>query len=318
MQSEAAQLASQLAAALRDREAASTNAQETAQKLAQSGRENDLLQKQLNDLARQVQALLKEVGRKHDASLPSDDELEQDDAARPAENIEDVITNHLVLFRSIPALQAQNQKLLRIVRELGAKMEAEEREYKDTLEREQNEAVREAHDAIRELQGRLESQRKSHEVTVQAYVKERDALKSMLARTGGSASAEPYVNGTGSGNGGVNGAAERVASESREGVPESELVKELAEIQSQFDTYKMEMGVDSVRVRDELVKLQRENGQLGALLAKANAKIEYTAGASRLIHMCRRPCSSFFLLGLQSATRWRWSSTRTRRRTCGI
>ena len=214
MQSEAAQLASQLAAALRDREAASTNAQETAQKLAQSGRENDLLQKQLNDLARQVQALLKEVGRKHDASLPSDDELEQDDAARPAENIEDVITNHLVLFRSIPALQAQNQKLLRIVRELGAKMEAEEREYKDTLEREQNEAVREAHDAIRELQGRLESQRKSHEVTVQAYVKERDALKSMLARTGGSASAEPYVNGTGSGNGGVNGAAERVASES--------------------------------------------------------------------------------------------------------
>ncbi|ETW75611.1 hypothetical protein HETIRDRAFT_408783 [Heterobasidion irregulare TC 32-1] len=38
----------------------------------------------------------------------------------------------------------------------------------------------------------------------------------------------------------------------------------------------MEMGVDSVRVRNELVKLQWENGQLGALLAKANPKIEYT------------------------------------------
>ena len=48
----------------------------------------------------------------------------------------------------------------------------------------------------------------------------------------------------------------------------------------------MEMGVDSVRVHDELMKLQRENRQLGALLAKANAKIEYTAGALRLICVC--------------------------------
>ncbi|ETW84963.1 hypothetical protein HETIRDRAFT_408766, partial [Heterobasidion irregulare TC 32-1] len=39
----------------------------------------------------------------------------------------------------------------------------------------------------------------------------------------------------------------------------------------------MEMGADSVRVRDELVKLQWENGQLGALLAKANAQIKYAA-----------------------------------------
>ncbi|ETW78482.1 hypothetical protein HETIRDRAFT_108674 [Heterobasidion irregulare TC 32-1] len=98
---------------------------------------------------------------------------------------------------------------------------------------------------------------------VQAYTKERDTLKSMLARTGGGASAEPYVSGTGSwtGSGGVNGAAGSVASE----------------LQEVFGTYKMEMGADSVRVRDELVKLQWENGQLGALLAKANAKIKYAA-----------------------------------------
>ncbi|ETW82478.1 hypothetical protein HETIRDRAFT_408802 [Heterobasidion irregulare TC 32-1] len=39
----------------------------------------------------------------------------------------------------------------------------------------------------------------------------------------------------------------------------------------------MQMGVDSVRVRNKLVKLQWENGQLRVLFAKANAKIEYTA-----------------------------------------
>lgn len=45
-----------------------------------------------------------------------------------AENIDEGITNNLVLFRNVPALQALNQKLLGIIREIGAKMEAEERE----------------------------------------------------------------------------------------------------------------------------------------------------------------------------------------------
>ena len=67
----------------------------------------------------------------------------------------------------------------------------------------------------------------SHKVAVQVYTKGRDTLKSMLARTGGGASAEPYVNGTGSwiGSRGVNGAAESVASELQEVVPESELAE---------------------------------------------------------------------------------------------
>jgi uncharacterized membrane protein YgaE (UPF0421/DUF939 family) len=107
-----------------------------------------LLQKQLNDLGRQVQALLKEIARRQDPTLPSDEELEADESNAPAENIDEVITNHLVLFRNIKALQAQNQKLLGIVREMGAKMEAEEREYREALEKEQSEAVREAHEAV--------------------------------------------------------------------------------------------------------------------------------------------------------------------------
>jgi hypothetical protein len=50
-------------------------------------------------------------------------------------------------------LQAQNQKLLGIVREMGAKMEAEseEREYREALENEQGEAVREVREAIAAL-----------------------------------------------------------------------------------------------------------------------------------------------------------------------
>ncbi|ETW84962.1 hypothetical protein HETIRDRAFT_450266 [Heterobasidion irregulare TC 32-1] len=69
--------------------------------------------------------------------------------------------------------------------------------------------------------------RPARQIFAYAYTKERDTLKSMLARTGGGASAEPYVSGTGSwtGSGGVNGAAGSVASELQEVVPESELAE---------------------------------------------------------------------------------------------
>ena len=48
----------------------------------------------------------------------------------PAKNIDKVVTNNHALFRSVPVLLAQNQKLLGIVREMYAKMEAKEREYR--------------------------------------------------------------------------------------------------------------------------------------------------------------------------------------------
>jgi nucleoprotein TPR len=269
LQSEAAQLASQLSQALADRDAHNIHAQETAQKLHKSTRENELLQKQLNDLGRQVQHLLKEIGRRDDPTIPSDEDLDQMEPP-PAENIEAVITNNLVLFRSTAELQDQNQKLLKIVRELGAKMEAEEQDYRAAMEKEQVEAVREAHEAMKTLAMQLETQQKSSEIKIQAYMKERDALKSLLARaerssgaSGVGADADTGVNGYHEGSSG--GAA-------------PDMAREFAEIQNQFESYRTEMGMDSVRLRDEVIASQREVGQLNAALAKANAKIDYLSG----------------------------------------
>ena len=234
-----------------------------SQRLSKTIRENESLQKQLNDLGRQVQTLLKEIARRQDPTIPSDEELEADESAGPADNIDEVITNHLVLFRSIPALQAQNQKLLGIVREMGAKMEAEEREYRETLEKEQGEAVREAHEAITALQEQLEVQRQAHDVKMRAFVKERDSLKVLLAR------AER------------NTSAKESHSQANGGATDSELVQELEEIQQQFDAYRAETGVDSVRLREDTVAAQREVAQLTTQLAKANAKLEITGGTAR-------------------------------------
>jgi nucleoprotein TPR len=265
LQSEASHLASQLAQALSDRDSQATLAQENSQKLTRSTRENELLQQQLTDLGRQIQNLLREIGRRDDPSIPSDADVEML-AVAPAETIDGVITNNLVLFQSIGQLQEQNQKLLKVVRELGDKMEGEERDYREAMEREQGEAVREAHEAMQELAEQLERQKSSSDTIIKAYVKERDALKAMLARVekGGAITNGMNVE--------VNGFGE--------GLPPnpSDMAKELADMQNQFETYRNEMGVDSVRLREEAILAQREVGQLGTALAKANARIEYLSG----------------------------------------
>ncbi|KAH9169938.1 hypothetical protein EDB89DRAFT_1980725 [Lactarius sanguifluus] len=264
LQSEAAQLASQLADALSERDYSASSATEVSQRLAKIIRENESLQKQLNDLGRQVQTLLKEIARRQDPTIPSDEELEADEST-PADNIDEVITNHLVLFRSVPALQAQNQKLLGIVREMGAKMEAEEREYREALEKEQGEAVREAHEAITALQEQLEAQRRAHDVKMRAFVKERDSLKVLLARAERNSSLKES-------HGQANGEA-----------TDSDLTKDLAEIQEQFDAYRAETGVDSVRLREDTVAAQREVAHLSTQLAKANAKLEITGDRFKML-----------------------------------
>lgn len=187
-------------------------------------------------------------------------------APLPADNIDAVITNNLVLFRSIPALQEQNQKLLKIVRELGSKMEAEEREYREALEKEQSEAVREAHEAIQDLAAQLERQKKSSEITIQAYLKERDTLKAMLARAERSS--------CGGINGDFNGAPP----------PSSDLVAELEDVQAQFESYKVEMGMDAEKLREDLAHAQRQLGQANAAFAKATAKIEFLDGELTTLH----------------------------------
>jgi len=261
---EAAQLSSQLAVALSEREAQDRLSQDQAQQLKKMNSENSLLQKQLTDLGRQVQNLLREIARRDDPTIPSDEDLEML-PFEPASNVDELITSHLVLFRNVEGLQQQNQKLLKITRELGEKMESEEKEYKQQMEAEQAEAIREAHEAMQELAAQLEEQKRNSDALIQSYVKERDALKAMLSRTSANGRIEPSSVATSS------AASGTFASD-------SEIAKELAEVQQQFEAYRTEMGIDSTKLRDELTSSQREVYELGAALAKANAKIEYLNG----------------------------------------
>ena len=59
-----------------------------SQRLSKTIRENESLQKQLNDLGHQVQTLLREIARRQDPIIPSDDEPEADESGGPADNID--------------------------------------------------------------------------------------------------------------------------------------------------------------------------------------------------------------------------------------
>lgn len=57
-----------------------------------------------------------------------------------------------------------------------------------------------------------------------------------------------------------------------------ELERELEEIQSSFEAYGHEMGIDAAKLREEAAAYRREVNQLRAALVKANAKIEFLSG----------------------------------------
>lgn len=264
MQTEAAEIAKQLSTVITERDAQASLAQETSQKFNKVTSENKLLQQQLEDLGRQVQNLLREIARRDDPTIPADEDLDQVNP-EPV-NVDQVITNSLVLFKNIGHLQTQNQKLLSVVRDLGSKLESEEQEYKAAMEREQAEAIKEAHEAIQELASTLEREKKHHEKVVQAYMKEREALKAMVARAEKTGVAVAPIE-----------SAARLTEKSVAGA-EDELVKELAEVQSQFEAYRTEMDLDALKLREDLLRAQREATTATAALAKAEAKVQYMTG----------------------------------------
>ena len=166
----------------------------------------------------QVQGLLKALARAQDPHLPPDDEL--DTLAVAGDSIDAVISNELVLVASIPALQARNQQLLALVRKLGEEMESEEREYREAVVRENEGALQEAAEALTKLQDEVADARRAGDAQVKALLKERDTLKQLLERTKGSSS--------------------RLI----EGEDGGELVKELQEVQAQFEAFREEADVD--------------------------------------------------------------------------
>ncbi|CCA67827.1 hypothetical protein PIIN_01651 [Serendipita indica DSM 11827] len=236
---EARQLATQLSEVMEDRDQQARAAREAQHALASKQKEVNLLNKQQVDLSRQVQFV-------EDVSGEPDELLDGDG----------FVTSNLVLFRSIPHLQQQNQTLLSLTRSLASQLE--ERDRKAAAD-EENEMMAEARAVIESLQTQLQTS----QAKMEAYIKERDVFKAMASRRQGSGASE-------AGNvmvidGGV------------------DYHQKYDEEHAALDALKRETARDFEELRKELKKAQAESTDAHVALGKARATNEYHLERYRLL-----------------------------------
>ncbi|CAE6423645.1 unnamed protein product [Rhizoctonia solani] len=217
-------------------------------------REIEVLQTQLADLSRQVVVLTREVAIRDDPSLANEEFSALNEMDEDATATDELITSELVLFRSLPELQAQNSRLLRMTRELGDRLE---KEVANTNEGENlDAALREAGEVVE----RLEKEVESLNLRTESLKRERDAWK-RVARGNAPAESAPAAS----------SGVERIPTELLPARVDEELLK-------QFE----ERTKEAAQLREELSAAQREGARLSAQVAKTSAQVTFLEEQRRL------------------------------------
>lgn len=246
-----------LASALEDKDAITSLAEARLRQIEEKDREAAIRVQQLEDTARQVRTLARQVAILQDPAILERGGAEDEDGmAEESESADAYISQNLVTFKSIDQLQKQNQNLLKIVRELGKKMEAEEQAVRDRIGNAENNAVEEAHDLILSLKEEVETQR----AQMGAYQRERDMLRQVL-KSRGQANTEEGEE------------TDQAASTSQGGGNAARAA--LEEVQRNFEAYKREMVIDNQSLRDDLSSARKEVSQLAIQVARSKAEKEY-------------------------------------------
>ncbi|KAK1796183.1 hypothetical protein P4O66_008871, partial [Electrophorus voltai] len=143
-------------------------------------REKQRVELQLADLAQQVRVLLIELEEaRGNHVLREDDDVSSADVSSSSQ----VISQHLVTFRSVEELQQQNQRLLVTLRELGQQQEQGELEAQDSRQ-----VCSQLHGSLEKAQcelAQLRQQRVHHMQLVESIVRQRDAYRIQLAQATG-------------------------------------------------------------------------------------------------------------------------------------
>lgn len=122
MQKSVASLSAKLEQAIKEVHRLQNEADEANKRSSFLERENQRCELQLGDLAKQVRVLLVELEEARGNHVLHEEELSSSDVSSTSE----VISQHLVTFRSVAELQEQNQRLLVALRELSEAQEKEE------------------------------------------------------------------------------------------------------------------------------------------------------------------------------------------------
>lgn len=242
---------------------------EAALNTAQS--EANILRAQLRDLGIQIQLLVfnlqaqeKGVDQLTEEEVIIFQQLQQGEVAEGSlDDLSDThrfITEKFVAFKDIYELQSKNQELLRITRELADKMESEE-----ALAAKQQAVDNERElGSLRDTCARLQDEIKSMTIRMKSHMQERDMFRRM-------AEAQRLRNGEPSD---AEGSQREVLAsiEQNSNVDEAEVNTALRELQSSFDSYRHESGIDRKAMREQVDRLSSEKNALQGEVARIRSQ----------------------------------------------
>lgn len=257
-----------------ERDVARRSARKAEAALATAQSETKILKTQLRDLGTQIQLLVFNIyALEKGTDQLTDDEtfrlkqLEKgeitEEALSDMSDTHQFITQKLVVFNDIKALQAKNEDLLRITRELAEQLENEE-----TLAAKHQ--AKEDHDMVEKLQqelGHMAEEAKSIKNTMESYKTERDMFRRLLQHRGANGDEASLMRSSMAG-------SPRPPLASLEAGEQAEALNEaLRKLQAEYDSFRD--AQDGVRkdLRDQVDSLSTERNALQTEKVKLNGEV---------------------------------------------
>uniref|UniRef100_A0AAQ6A432 Nucleoprotein TPR n=1 Tax=Amphiprion ocellaris TaxID=80972 RepID=A0AAQ6A432_AMPOC len=275
MQKSVASLSAKLEQAVKEVHRLQNEADEANKRSSVLERENQRCELQLADMAQQVRVLLIELEEARGNHVLHDEEVSSADVSSTSE----VISQHLVTFRSVEELQKQNQRLLVALRELS-----------DAQEKEEFEATGELEQSLEKAQAELESlkeQRSQQVKMTESIVRQRDMYRVLLAQATGvsfpqqgappeefSLTSTPRRSPAATPTTGTPTALVSMATESAEVLEAKAALRQLQEV---FSSYKKERMESGKAMTEHNEKLQEQLSDLRSQNAKISTQLEFAS-----------------------------------------
>uniref|UniRef100_A0A3B4G4L8 Nucleoprotein TPR n=1 Tax=Pundamilia nyererei TaxID=303518 RepID=A0A3B4G4L8_9CICH len=277
MQKSVASLSAKLEQAVKEVHRLQSEADEANKRSSVLERDNQRFELQLADMAQQVRVLLIELEEARGNHVIHEEEVSSADVSSTSE----VISQHLVTFRSVEELQKQNQRLLAALRDLSEAQEKEEFEATGNHG--------ELEQSLGKAQAELESLREQRSQQIkmtESIVRQRDMYRVLLAQATGvnfpqqtpteefSLTSTPRRSPAATPTAGTPTALVSMATESAEALEAKAALRQLQDV---FSTYKKERAESEKAMTEQNEKLQEQLSELRSQNAKISTQLEFAS-----------------------------------------
>ncbi|TSW21800.1 Nucleoprotein TPR [Bagarius yarrelli] len=279
-QKSVASLSAKLEHAVQEVQCLQKEADEAKKHSSMLKRDNQRFGVQLSDMAHQVRVLLIELEEARGNHVVRD---EDDLCSADVSSTSEVISQHLVSFRSVEELQQQNQRLLVALRDLGEEQEKGEMEAESTKLAEMQNSLENAQIELEQLR-----EQRAHQMQlVESIVRQRDMYRVLLAQATGvsfpqqgvspdefSLTSTPCRSPAATPTAATPTGLVATAIESVETVEAKAALKQLQEV---FGVYKKEKAESEKTLTEQCEKLQEQVSEMRSKNTKISTQLEFTS-----------------------------------------